>query len=107
MRNKTPQPPEVLKAQRTMRANYICIFIWWIILLIVISVPFVGGVVLESWEAFIFLITAIILPLTYISMYRVEVITSRIQQIENSHKIIDEHRWEEYQQILKKEGSND
>lgn len=47
--NKPPQPPEVRKAQRTIRTSRVLIALWVIVCLAVIAAPFVAGIVFESW----------------------------------------------------------
>ncbi|CAB0818999.1 hypothetical protein FRC0291_01180 [Corynebacterium diphtheriae] len=111
VRNKPPQPPVILKAQRTIRTNRVYITLWVVAVLVVITAPFVAGIVFESWVVFVGAILAEILPTTVLCVFGSDEIPTYMRRIEDSHKIIDDHHWENYQreqqklqQILEEEG---
>ncbi|RKW91536.1 hypothetical protein D9B38_05650 [Corynebacterium diphtheriae] len=111
VRNKPPQPPVILKAQRTIRTNRVYITLWVVAVLVVITAPFVAGIVFESWVVFVGAILAEIFPATFLCVFGSDEIPTYMHRIEDSHKMIDDHQWENYQreqqkiqQILKEEG---
>lgn len=111
VRNKPPQPPVILKAQRTIRTNRVYITIWVFSVLAAIAAPFVAGIVFESWGVFVGAIMAMILPATCLCVFGSDEIPTYMHRIEDSHKMIDDHHWENYQreqqkiqQILEEEG---
>lgn len=111
VRNKPPQPPVILKAQRTIRTNRVYITLWVIVCLAVIAAPFVAGIVFESWGVFICAIWVMIFPAAILGVAGFDEIHTMVRRIECSHKVIDGHQWKEYQreqqklqQILKEEG---
>lgn len=106
--NKPPQPPEVRKAQRTIRTSRVLIALWVILCLAVIAAPLVAGIVFESWGVFICAIWVMIFPAACLGVAGVDEIPTYMRRIEKFHKIIDDHQWKEYlreqqktQQILK------
>lgn len=100
--NKPPQPPEVRKAQRTIRTNRVYVALWVFAVLVVITAPFVAGIVFESWEVFICAILAEILPTTFLCVFGSDEIPTYMHRIEDSHKMIDDHHWENYQREQQK-----
>ncbi|CAB0633499.1 hypothetical protein D9B38_05590 [Corynebacterium diphtheriae] len=111
VRNKPPQPPEVLQAQRTIRTSRVYVALWVFAVLVVITAPVVAGIVFESWGVFICAIWVMIFPAACLGVAGVDEIPTYMRRIEKFHKIIDDHQWKEYQreqqklqQILEEEG---
>lgn len=100
--NKPPQPPEVRKAQRTIRTSRVLIALWVIVCLAVIAAPFVAGIVFESWGVFICAIWVMIFPATFLCAFGVDEIPTYMRRIEKFHKIIDDHHWKNYQREQQK-----
>ncbi|OSQ22120.1 hypothetical protein [Corynebacterium diphtheriae] len=102
MRNKPPQPPVILQAQRTIRTNRVYVALWVFAVLVVITVPFVAGIVSESWGVFICAIWLMVLPATFLCAFGVDEIPTYMRRIEKFHKIIDDHHWKNYQREQQK-----
>lgn len=108
---KTPQHPAILQAKRTIRINRVYVALWVVVLIVIVTAPFVAGVIFESLGVFACAAVAAILPLSLLVMFATDELPKHIYRIENSRQLIDEYWWEEYQreqqklqQILKEEG---